>query len=97
MGEAELSSDTFLQASRSPIYRILIIEISWHKPDRKIGALYIIFCVLEDFPKKVIPLIKLLYKPTVHFKRKAPVTLQNDSDQQGHIQLELNRTFHTRD
>ena len=49
----------------------LSVEISWHKPDTKIGLLYI-FCVLEDFPKKIIHQIKLLYKPAVHFKNKSP-------------------------
>lgn len=77
------------------MHRILIIETSWHKPDAKIGLLYITVHVPEDFPKKIINLIKLLYKPTVHLKTKAPVTLQNDYDHRGHMQLDLNRTFHT--
>lgn len=50
----------------------LSVEISWHKPDTKIGLLSITFSVLEDFPKKVIHQIKLLYEPTVHFKNKSP-------------------------
>lgn len=73
------------------MHRILIIEISWHKPDTKIGLLYI----TDRVPEKIINLIKLLYKPTVHLKTKAPVTLQNDYDHWGHMQLDLNRTFHT--
>lgn len=84
-----------MEASKNHMYRILIIEIAWHKPDTNIGLLNIAFCVPEDFPKKIINLIKLLYKHTVHLKTKALITLQNDYDHWGHRQLGLNRTFHT--
>jgi hypothetical protein len=77
------------QARALPTEFWLCIEISWHIPDTKIGLLYITFCVPEDFPKKIIHLIKLLYKPTVHFKTKPLETLQNGSDDQGHMELEL--------
>lgn len=71
--------------------------MSWHIADAKIGLLYITFCGPEDFPKKIIHLIKLLYKPTAHFKTEAFVTLQNGNDHQGCMELELNCTFQTRD
>ena len=60
-------------SSKSPVYRILIIyrnflAQTWYK---NWFAVYY-FCVLEDFPKKIIHQIKLLYKPAVHFKNKSP-------------------------